>query len=173
MLVIETRVATRKVGGRRDRRQRRAGQWLFPSAQLQCVVIDALVVTALSEGSVSGGVVVCGDGEMVWSKWAKEEMVLVKEGVVRKASKTMSCQDLAARKSGVVIRLFWPTRKQTSETDYPASSVVALVEAGTYGIASEEDTGRRLQKVGCPCRPLKSCESQVRGRVRQSSAMSG
>jgi hypothetical protein len=74
----------------------------------------------------------------------------------------------------VVIRPFWPTRKQTSETDYLASSEVALVEAGTYGIASEEDTGRRLQKVGCPCRPLKmSGGSQVRGRVRRSSEMSG
>lgn len=90
--------------------------------------------------------------------WEKEgEMVLVDEGVVRKASKTMSCRDLAALDSGVVIRPIWPTRKQTSETDYLASSVVALAEAGTYGIASVEDTGRRLQNVGCPCRPLKSC----------------
>lgn len=72
-----------------------------------------------------------------------------------------------------MIRLFWPTRKQISETDCPASSVVALVEAGPYGIASEEDTGRGLQKVECPCSPLKSCGSQVRGRVRRSSAMSG
>ena len=162
-----------EIGGRR---RRRAGQWLFPPAQLHCVVIDALVVTALSESGkelVSGGVVACRDGEMVWLKWRKEEMVLVKEGIVREVSKTMSCQDLAARKSGVVILLFWPTRKQTSETNYPASSVVALVEAGTCGIASEEDTGRRLQKVGCPCRPLKSCGSQVHGRVRRSSAMSG
>ena len=48
---------------------------------------------------------------------------------------------------GVVIRLFLATRKQTSETDYLASSVVALVEAGTCGIASEEDTGRRFRKL--------------------------
>lgn len=161
------------IGGRC---RRRAGQWLFPSAQLQCMVVDALVVTALSgakAGSVSRGVVVCRDGEIVWSMWEKEEeMVLVKEGVVRKASR-MSCQDLAALESGVVIRPIWPTRKQTSETDYLASSVVALVEAGTYGIASVEDTGRRLQNVRCPCRPLKSCGCQVRGRVRRCSEMSG
>jgi hypothetical protein len=70
--------------------------------------------------------------------------------------------------SGVVIRPFWPTRKQTSETDYLASSVVALVEAGTYGIASEEDTGRRLQRFGYPCRPFMS-GGQLCGRVRRSS----
>ena len=60
---------------------------------------------------------------------------------------------------GVVIRPFWPTRKQTSETDYLAPSVVALVEAGPYGIASEEDTYRQSQKVGCPRRPFRSCGS--------------
>ena len=40
-------------------------------------------------------VVVCRNGEIVWSAW-EEEMVLVKEGVVRKALMTVSCQDLAA-----------------------------------------------------------------------------
>jgi hypothetical protein len=40
--------------------------------------------------------VLCRDGEIVWSKWRKEEEVLVDEGVVRKAPKTMSCRDLAA-----------------------------------------------------------------------------
>ena len=61
--------------------------------------------------------------------------------------------------NGAVIRPFWPTREQTSETDYLASSVVALVEAGTCGIASEEDTDRQSQKVGCPRRPFRSCGS--------------
>ena len=56
------------------------------------MVIDALVVTVLSEAGV---VVVCRNGEIVWSAW-EEEMVLVKEGVVRKAFMTVSCQDLAA-----------------------------------------------------------------------------
>ena len=56
----------------------------------------------------------------------------------------MHCQDWLLWMSGVVIRPFWPTRKQTSETDYLASSVVAHVEAGTCGIASEEDTGSRV-----------------------------
>jgi hypothetical protein len=117
---------------------------------------------------------VCRDGEIVWSKWRKEKNGLVDEGIVRNASKTMSCQDLAAWISVMVIRPFWPTRKQTSETDYLASSAVALVEAGTSGIASEEDTGRQLQRIGCPCRPLKmSGGNQVCGRVRRSSEMSG
>lgn len=99
--------------------------------------------------------------------------MLVKEGVARKA--TRSCQDLAALNKWCGDPfILWPTRKQTSETDYLASSVVALVEAGTCGIASEKDTGRRLQKVGYPYLPLKmSGGSQVRGRVRRSSEMSG
>lgn len=69
VLMIETCIATRKGAeiGIGQRRRRRAGHWLFPTAQLQCVVIDALVVTALSEaevGSVSegGGVSGWGDG---------------------------------------------------------------------------------------------------------------
>lgn len=36
------------------------------------------------------------------------------------------------------------TRKQISETDYLASSVVARLRLVTCGIASEEDTGRRF-----------------------------
>ena len=103
----------------------------------------------------------CRDGEIVWSKWEKGEIVLVNEGVVRKA--TMSCQDLAALDSGVVICLFWPTRKQTSETDYPASIVVALVEAGTYGIASVEDTGRRLQKSDVHVVHLRAADAKSAG----------
>ena len=48
-----------------------------PKAQLQCVVVDALVVTALSRvKSVSEwwGVVmmVCRDGETVWLAWGKD-----------------------------------------------------------------------------------------------------
>ena len=110
------------------------------------------------DGSVSGR----GDDR---DEVRKKETVIVKEGVAG-GVETMSCQNWLLWMSGVVIRRFWPTRKQTSETEYLASSVVALVEAGTYGIASEEDTGRRLQKVGCPCGPL---SSQVRGQPRPSS----
>ena len=99
-------------------------------------------------------------------------MVIVDEGVARSMGRCL-VRTWLLWISGVVIRPFWPTRKQTSETNYLASSEVALVEVGTYGIASEEDTGRRLQRVGCPYLSLKSGGSQVRGRVWRSSAMSG
>lgn len=56
-----------------QRGRRRAGYWLFPTAQLQCVVIDALVVTALS-GAEVGSVSECGV-----SGWG-DGMVDMKEG---------------------------------------------------------------------------------------------
>ena len=46
------------------------------------MLIDALVVTALSEVgvvSVSEGEVVCRDGEIVWSKWERKRWCLSKK----------------------------------------------------------------------------------------------